>query len=147
MFRYESEDSLQNMFVKLTHLYFRRVFAMMKETGIHPRQIPLLGLVSCKQGVSQKEISEILKISAPTVAVSVKRLEKAGMVERRNDEKDQRILRVYLTEKGKRITETARAHVEENEKALFHGFSESELCLLKRFFKQMTENLEGVTRC
>ena len=33
------------------------------------------------------------------------------------------------------------------EKNMFQGFSESELCLMKRFFKQMAENLEGVTRC
>ena len=32
--------------------------------------------------------------------------------------------------------------VEDSEKAIFHGFSESEICLMKRFFKQMIENLE-----
>ena len=69
------------------------------------------------------------------------------MVERKNDEKDQRVMRIYLTEKGRRLTETAKMYIEENEKALFRGFSESELCLMKRFFKQMADNLEGVTRC
>ena len=100
-----------------------------------------------REGISQREISDVLKISAPTVAVSVKRLEKTGMLERRNDEKDQRVMRIYLTEKGRRLTKTMKRYFEENEKAMFQGFSESELCLMKRFFKQMAENLEGVTRC
>ena len=143
----ENDDSLQSLFVRLTHLYFRKIFLMMKETEIHPRQFPLICLVGKQEGISQKKISEMLKISAPTVAVSVKRLEKAGMVERKNDEKDQRVMRIYLTEKGRRLTETAKMYIEENEKALFRGFSESELCLMKRFFKQMADNLEGVTRC
>lgn len=147
MYTDENDDSLQNLFVRLTHLYFRKIFLMMKETEIHPRQFPLICLVGKQEGISQKKISEMLKISAPTVAVSVKRLEKAGMVERKNDEKDQRVMRIYLTEKGRRLTETAKMYIEENEKALFRGFSESELCLMKRFFKQMADNLEGVTRC
>ncbi len=147
MYTDENDDSLQSLFVRLTHLYFRKIFLMMKETEIHPRQFPLICLVGKQEGISQKKISEMLKINAPTVAVSVKRLEKAGMVERKNDEKDQRVMRIYLTEKGRRLTETAKMYIEENEKALFRGFSESELCLMKRFFKQMTDNLEGVTRC
>lgn len=147
MYTDENDDSLQSLFVRLTHLYFRKIFLMMKETEIHPRQFPLICLVGKQEGISQKKISEMLKISAPTVAVSVKRLEKAGMVERKNDEKDQRVMRIYLTEKGRRLTETAKMYIEENEKALFRGFSESELCLMKRFFKQMADNLEGVTRC
>lgn len=147
MYTDENDDSLQSLFVRLTHLYFRKIFLMMKETEIHPRQFPLICLVGKQEGISQKKISEMLKISAPTVAVSVKRLEKAGMVERKNDEEDQRVMRIYLTEKGRRLTETAKMYIEENEKALFRGFSESELCLMKRFFKQMADNLEGVTRC
>ena len=147
MYTDENDDSLQSLFVRLTHLYFRKIFLMMKVTEIHPRQFPLICLVGKQEGISQKKISEMLKISAPTVAVSVKRLEKAGMVERKNDEKDQRVMRIYLTEKGRRLTETAKMYIEENEKALFRGFSESELCLMKRFFKQMADNLEGVTRC
>lgn len=147
MYTDENDDSLQSLFVRLTHLYFRKIFLMMKETEIHPRQFPLICLVGKQEGISQKKISEMLKISAPTVAVSVKRLEKAGMVERKNDEKDQRVMRIYLTEKGRRLTEAAKMYIEENEKALFRGFSESELCLMKRFFKQMADNLEGVTRC
>lgn len=143
----EKDDSLQKMFVRLTHLYYRQAFLTMKETELHPKQFPLICLVEEREGISQREISDVLKISAPTVAVSVKRLEKTGMLERRNDEKDQRVMRIYLTEKGRRLTNTVKRYFEENEKALFQGFSESELCLMKRFFKQMAENLEGVTRC
>ena len=100
MFCKETEDSLQNMLVKLTHLYFKRAFAALKETDIHPKQVPLLGLLSTQEGQSQREIPQALKISAPTVAVSIKRLEKSGILERRADEKDQRMSRIYLTEKG-----------------------------------------------
>ena len=40
--------------------------------------------------------------NTPTVNVSIQRLEKADIVCRRRDDKDQRIMRVYLTENGKK---------------------------------------------
>ena len=73
------EEDLQNLFIRLTHLYFKKAFALVKDTGIHPKQVPLIGLVYCREGISQKEISQALRISPPTVAVSIKRLEKAGI--------------------------------------------------------------------
>ena len=39
----------------------------------------------------------------PTVTVSIQRLEKIGIIVRKQDEKDQRISRIYLTEEGKAI--------------------------------------------
>lgn len=136
------EDDLQSLFIRLTHLYFKKAFALVKDTGIHPKQVPLIGLVDCREGISQKEISQALRISPPTVAVSIKRLERAGIIERRADEKDQRMSRIFLTEEGKTVTRRVRACIKEKEQAIFRGFSESELCLLRRFFLQMIDNLE-----
>ena len=136
------EEDLQNLFIRLTHLYFKKAFALVKDTGIHPNQVPLIGLVYCREGISQKEISQALRISPPTVAVSIKRLEKAGIIERRADGKDQRLSRIFLTEKGRAVTGKVRECIKEKEKALFKGFSESEVCLLRRFFLQMIQNLE-----
>ena len=136
------EENLQNLFIRLTHLYFKKAFALVKDTGIHPKQVPLIGLVYCWEGISQKEISQALRISPPTVAVSIKRLEKAGIIERRADGKDQRLSRIFLTEKGRAVTGKVRECIKEKEKALFKGFSESEVCLLRRFFLQMIQNLE-----
>ena len=138
----KKEENLQTLFIRLTHLYFKKAFDMLKDTGIHPKQVPLIGLVYHREGISQKEISQALQISPPTVAVSIKRLEKAGIIERTADEKDQRLSRIYLTEEGKTVTEKARECIREKEKLLFQGFSESEICLLRRFFLQMIQNLE-----
>ena len=138
----KKDDSFQSKFVKLTHLYFRNTFCLFSEIGIHPKQIPLLCQLEKKEGMSPKEISENLHISAATVAVSMKRLEKTGVIERRSDQEDQRRIRIYLTERGRELIEKVRTCVEQNEKMIFQGFSESEMCLMKRFFDQMIANLE-----
>ena len=43
------EEDLQNMFVRLTHLYYKNAFALVKDFGIHPKQVPLVGLVFCRE--------------------------------------------------------------------------------------------------
>ena len=60
----EKDDSLHGKFVQLTHLYYRNTFKILSETGIHPKQIPLLILLDKRDGMSQKE-SQKNCISAP----------------------------------------------------------------------------------
>ena len=43
---------------------------------------------------------------------------------------------------GKAVTRKTKECIKEREKALFKDFSESEICLLRRFFLQMIQNLE-----
>ena len=59
-------------------------------------------------------------------------------------EKDQRISRIYLTEKGKQAKEDGMKKVKENEKILLSGLSDAELCLLKRMLEQITENIDKI---
>ena len=80
-------------------------------------------------------------VTPPTVNVSIQRLEKADIVCRKRDEKDQRVMRVYLTENGQRIVEEIKQQSRDVEKVMFNNFSEAELCLMRRFFEQILENI------
>lgn len=139
----QMEDSLQGLFLQTAHIYAAKTFSIFSKMNIHPKQVPLIGILYMNEGISQRELSGILKIKPPTVAVSLKRLEGAGIVERRADEKDQRMSRVYLTKHGKELGELSCRVIKENGGKLFQDFSESEKCLMKRFLHQMIENLES----
>ncbi len=132
------------MFMRIDRRFMGKCFGQMQELGIYPGQIPVLGLLAYKDGLSQREIAEHLRIKPPTVNVTVQRLEKAGFLFRKADEKDQRVSRIYLTEKGKQAKERGMKRVEENEKILFDGFSDAELCLLRRFLEQITANIDKI---
>ena len=75
---------------------------------------------------------------------SIQRLEKIGIIVRKQDEKDQRISRIYLTEEGKAIINEGMRMAKEGEKQVLNGFSESELCLMKRFCIQIKENIAAM---
>ena len=97
----EHKTSYLSMLMRIDRRFMGKCFGQMQELGIYPGQIPVLGLLAYKDGLSQREIAEKLRIKPPTVNVTVQRLEKAGFLYREADEKDQRISRIYLTEKGK----------------------------------------------
>lgn len=138
------ENSLLSLFMKVDRYFMAKCFGQMQGLGIYPGQIPVLGMVSKKEGLSQKELAEILRIKPPTVTASVQRLEKAGFLYKKPDEKDQRIARIYLTEKGKETKARALQRIRENESVMLEGFSETEQCLLRRFLKQILENIDKI---
>ncbi|MDO4473340.1 MAG: MarR family transcriptional regulator [Eubacteriales bacterium] len=134
-------NTLDSWVIRLIHAYGARNHKRFRGFGLHPGQIPVFGLLSDREGLSLREIADILHIKPPTVTVSVKRLEKSGFICKRADEKDQRISRIYMTEAGKNLQQEIRQAVEENERILTNGFSVEEQEQLKQFLGRMTENL------
>lgn len=138
------EDSIQILVAKISHAYCGLLFHQMADAGIHPGQVPIIKLLYEKENLSQKEIAARLHVKPPTVNVSIRRLEQAGMVSRSTDTQDQRVTRIHLTEKGRELEDRIRRTLQESEKILLSGFSDTELCLAKRFLEQMLENLRSV---
>lgn len=138
------DSSLQELLMEITRRYTGRCFGQFMEIGIYPGQVPILGFLKEHDGYSPKELAERMHVKPPTVTVTVQRLEKAGMVFRRQDEKDQRVTRIYLSPKGHEVMEKAEKAVKEYEKLLFEDFSEAELCLMRRFFLQIIDNIEKI---
>lgn len=130
-------------FMEINKAYGAKCYQQMMKLGVHPGQIPLL-MILAKGEMSQKEVARELHVKPPTVNVMVQRMEKAGFVSRRQDEKDQRISRIRLTDKGLEMRKKVLAHVEENDSYILRNFSDTEKCLLERFLKQIIENIKSI---
>ena len=90
-------------FTRVIRMYYGRMQAQLAEVGIYRGQPPIMGLLYQHDGMSQKEMASALNLSPATMTVTLKRMEKAGLVRREMDEHDQRILRVHLSEQGKQM--------------------------------------------
>ena len=55
--------------------------------------------------ISQKELAQKLNVSAPSITSMIQKMEKSGYIVRNVDEKDQRMMRLDLTEKGQACIE------------------------------------------
>ena len=140
----DNEKSIQSLMMEISRMYMEKCFGKLKKLGIHPRQIPILAHLYKEDGCSQKELARRMGVTPPTVTVSIQRLEKSGLLIRKQDEKDQRVSRIYLSDEGRRIIKEGMRMAKEGEQQILAGFSESELCLMRRFCAQIKENIAAM---
>lgn len=136
-----NKDSLYYLFLEIQRLHYYRTHVLLDEIGVYHGQPPMLFILNKKDGLSQKEIADMLKVKASTITVMLKRMEKAGIVERRQDREDQRVSRVYITEEGRELCKKASDVMNNIEGECFGNFSVEEKIILKRLFMQMKDNL------
>ena len=94
-----------------------------------------------EQAPTQKELADRLHCAPPTIAASLKVLERQGYVERRTDEKDSRRNRISITRKGRDAIRTALDEFRKVDEHMYHGFSPEERALVYGFHRRMLENL------
>ena len=138
-----SEEKLNDVFLQLMRIYFIRTHFYFDKLGLYHGQPQILFSLKMKDGQSQKELADIRKVKASTTTVMIKRMEKAGLVERKQDEKDQRVSRIFLTDKGLEICNKVEEFNKELEREFFLGFSEEEKIVLRRLLMQVRDNLKA----
>ncbi len=113
------------------------------DLGLHPAQGQVLHLLEWGDGVSQRSLTSMMNIAAPTVSGILKRMDEAGLIERRVDTEDERVVRVLLTRKGRRKGAAARALVDEVEQVLIAGLTRTQLRSSHRLLRKLRDNLGG----
>ena len=93
------------------------------------------------QAPTQKELADRLHSAPPTVAASLKVLERQGYVERRTDEKDSRRNRISITRKGRDAIVHSMDAFRQVDEHMYAGFSAQELELVYGLHRRMLENL------
>lgn len=111
--------------------------------GMFAGQIPLLMFVKHHPGCTQRDIASGLGVSTPAVATSVKRMQKAGLLEKLADETDMRCNKITLTEQGQQVLLNGQHIFDEVTSGMFEGVTGEERQVLKKILARMEENLGG----
>ncbi len=77
--------------------------------GLTASQLGLLLSLSEHPGCRVQDTAERLDLTAPTISIGVRRLEKMGLVQRDEDPDDQRAVCLYLSPQGRKIASKARS--------------------------------------
>ncbi|MBN2980807.1 MULTISPECIES: MarR family winged helix-turn-helix transcriptional regulator [Cohnella] len=109
---------------------------------VYPGQPPLLMQLSREDGQSQRELAGKMRVAPATLNVMIGRMEKAGHLRRESDDRDQRVSRVFLTDKGRAAAQAVQEALQTVETRAFRGFLPEELLLLRRFVLHMQANLD-----
>jgi len=93
-----------------------------------------------EDGVSQKDLAEFLQMDKGSVAHALRRLEGNGYIAREKDVGDQRISRVYLTEKAKHMRVSFFSVLSSQTDVLAEGFTDEERHQALALLERMAEN-------
>ena len=142
MLRQEMEHRLSVWFRKTDQMLRRKIERRVKKTGVYSGQHRILMHLNLRPNCSQAELAEWMEISPAAIAVSIKKLEKGGYIQRRPDAADNRALQVIISPKGKAVIEQSIDIFQKVDEEMFAGFSEAELQQLEVFLERMYRNLE-----
>ena len=125
---------------------YQRAWAILREEiekyDLTPPQFALLAFLWQQDGLTQAELSEKGQIDRSTIGGLIDRLERNGLLERRQHPQDRRAYRIYLTEQGMAMENTLSECAERSLKRFTSGLNEDEVKELRR----MLEILRGERR-
>jgi DNA-binding MarR family transcriptional regulator len=134
-------ESIDFLLAQVCRLHFSRARTLLEEFGLFRGQPPLLFALWEEEGRTHSELAEHLHVQPATITKMIKRMERTGFVERRQDTEDQRVSRVYLTDAGRDIRDAVEGVLRELEEQTFAGFSSEEHALLNQFLLRVRDNL------
>lgn len=113
----------------------------LRELKLYVGQDNLLARLWQGDGITQMQLCEHLKCEPPTVTNMVKSLEQNGFIKRKRDEKDARVMRIYLTDEGKKLEDPVDFKWKQQQEKLLHSISSEERLILRDLMKRMEKNL------
>ena len=138
-------ESLDSLFAQICKLKHARIHTHLEALGLYRGQPSVLQALWEQEGLMHTELARRLQVQPATITKMLKRMEKAGFVERRPDPEDQRVSRVYLTEAGRAVRADVQQVWRKLDEEAFAGLTPEERAQVRRLFVQIRENLMRVT--
>ena len=136
-------DSTGLLINKLAHMMALDMDRRLKSCDVTMSQWIMLKQLWSREGRSQVELRECLGLDAATITGLLQRMTHLNLVQRQPDPNDKRVQRVYLTERGRALKQTAAAFEEEVNAHALRGFTADERAFFMRLLLRAQQNYEG----
>lgn len=113
------------------------------ENNINETYRPILIALYYNNGLTQSELTRKTRLAKPTITLTLQKMEQEGIVERKRDFQDQRLTRVFLTDKGYQMNKTIINIVQQTEEFLLKDLSEEEKEVATSILDKITSKLKG----
>ena len=125
-------------------LAFRRVVSIIeRESGVAGMQWFVLVMLGRRDGLSQGELIQEYEMDPSRVTRNAKSLEANGFILRERAPEDNRVVRMYLTDKGRELLWSKLPRVNEELRRRVHSvLSDEELRELRRMLDSLSEAMK-----
>jgi MarR family transcriptional regulator for hemolysin len=113
-----------------------------KQYNVAVGQFPILVHLWEKQGLTQKALCDLIRVEQPTIANTLKRMERDGLVKRIPDKDDKRQWRIYLTDRALDLKDSLQAESRNVNKIIIGRLNKTEQKEFIRLIGIITSNLE-----
>lgn len=135
------ENSIIYALTQVSVAYRSYLEKAMNTVGLHSGQVFVLISLWKVNGQSQIDLVKNLNLTAPTVHKMLKSLSARGFVECRKCSKDNRMMQVFLTEKGVRCEISVAEQWNKIESLFYSNLTETEKLVFTQLIGKMRENL------
>ena len=127
-------ETMVNYFSQIRKYYASHLIQHLKDEGLSSNEISMLILLSNNASITTSaQLSVLLGVSKGLVSRSVDHLVNKGLLVTNRDQKDRRVLHLYLSEKGKSFVENRlKNEVETINQQLFGNISVEEITQMEK---------------
>lgn len=111
--------------------------------GLRLGQELILLQLAVHEALSQIGLAERLGVEQATISIMLRRMEKAGLVQRRTDQADARVTRVCATRKGRSLVAPVQRLWRKQEHELLKGLTDEDQRTLGKLLTRVRANLES----
>ena len=113
-----------------------------KEFDLTKGQYLYLVRICENPGIIQEKLAEMIKVDRTTAARAIKKLESNGFIEKKEDEINKKIKKLYPTEKGEKVYPFIKREHDYSNLVALEGFSESEIVSIFNLLQRVRKNVE-----
>jgi DNA-binding MarR family transcriptional regulator len=140
--RMEPADETLGFLFWDTQRSYQRIFTpMIARHGVSFLVFPFLRVTSEHEGLTFRELTDILHVRQPNSVVAIKEMERVGLVRREQNSQDARKVNLYLTEKGRRAWKLVVPEVLTINDIGVRGLRKEEQRSLKRLIRAARANI------
>ena len=135
------EESLGFILNKTNTKLKNQLFQRFKEDDITPEQWSVLTCLWQQEGVSPKELADLIYKDKPNTNRILEKLQVKGLILRKLHPTDRRAYQIYLTERGWAIKDKLIAKVTQLQDEVTAGMEQAQVEEMKRLLNHMFANL------
>ncbi|UWQ04128.1 MarR family winged helix-turn-helix transcriptional regulator [Aliiroseovarius crassostreae] len=143
--RFQKDISAGYLANHLARLFAKALQHRIRDLGLSVGQFPILLELWAQDGQSQKELVQKLDLEQATVANTLNRMERDGLLRRMKDPSDGRAQRIWLTDQAKALRDPAYAAANAVNAQALSGLSEDEQAQFLALTQRVVTRLRGTS--
>ncbi|HTO34504.1 MAG TPA: MarR family transcriptional regulator [Pararhizobium sp.] len=137
---FDRMDSATYLASLLAKSFSRALQERGQKLGFAPGQFPVLLELWSEEGLTQKQLLDRMDIEQATMANTLARMERDGLIVRCKHPTDKRAQQIFLTDRAKQMETAAKAAAQAADQSLFSGFRSFERELLLEYMRMAIAN-------